>query len=118
MQPRAGLDRHYGWAVAADPGDPAAWYVGLAPGPSQAHGSKGAQAAIFRREGNKWRRLAGGLPDPLPHMPYALITHVREPGALYAGMSSGEIWYSGDRGDSWARLPLCLPSIRRTLVIV
>ncbi len=117
-QARAGLDRHYGWAVAADPTDPATWYVALAPGPAQAHGEEGAQAAIFRREGEGWRRLAGGLPQPLPYMPYALVTDPREPGALYAGMSSGEIWRSGDRGDSWARLPLRMPKIRQALVLV
>ncbi len=32
-QAREGLDRHYGWAVAADPLEPATWYVSLAPGP-------------------------------------------------------------------------------------
>ena len=60
----------------------------------------------------------GGLPQPLPHMPYALITNPHEPGALYAGMSSGEIWYSGDRGDSWVRMRVRMPPIRRTLLIV
>ena len=51
-------------------------------------------------------------------MPYALITDRHAPGALYAGMSSGEIWYSGDQGDSWARLPVRLPAIRQALVII
>ena len=28
-QRRSGLDRHYGWAVAADPGNPQVWYVSV-----------------------------------------------------------------------------------------
>ena len=119
---RQGLDRHYGWAVAADPADPATWYVSAAPGPSQAHGGHDAQACIFRhdisRHGGEWRRLGGGLPQPLAHMPYALITDPRAPGALYAGLSGGEIWYSGDRGESWQPLPVAMGAIRRALVMM
>ena len=33
-QPRAGLDRHYGWAVAADCEHPEVWYASLSPGPA------------------------------------------------------------------------------------
>src|SRR5512138_2557047 len=32
-QPKAGLDRHYGWACAADPVDPALCYVSVSPSP-------------------------------------------------------------------------------------
>ena len=92
--------------------------MSLAPGPAQAHGEGGAQAAIFRREGERVAAAGGRAAAALPHMPYALVTDPGEPGALYAGMSSGEIWYSGDRGDSWARLPLQMPKIRQALVII
>ena len=114
----AGLDRFYGWAVGADPAQPNLWYFAAAPNPGQAHGHNGnAQAAIFRHNGNgAWRRLAGGLPDPLGDMPYALITDVGAPGHVYAGLSSGAIWHSPDYGDSWAQLPVTLPAIARTLI--
>jgi photosystem II stability/assembly factor-like uncharacterized protein len=116
-QARQGLDRHYGWAVTADPGDPATWYVSLAPGPARAHGGHDAGACIFRHDGGGWRRL-GGPPPAMAHMPYALVTRAGEPGALYTGLSNGEIWYSADRGDTWVRLPVRLPPIRHTLLIL
>ena len=102
--------------MAADPGDPSVWYVSVAPGPRRAHGEQSAQAAIFRREGDAWRRLAGGLPDPLDHMPYALIADA--PGSLYAGLSNGDLWHSRDRGESWAQLSVHLGPIGRAAVMV
>jgi hypothetical protein len=112
-----GLDRHYGWAVAADSIDPSIWYVSVAPGPFQAHGEGNAEAFIFRREGNGWKRLAGGLPQPLAHMPYALIAEPGVGGSLYAGLSNGELWHSGDYGEKWEQLPVNLGRIYRSLVL-
>ena len=109
----AGLDRKYGWAVAADPADPRCWYVSVSPG-VRAH-SDHADAAIFRSRGGDWERLEGGLPVPMTHMPYALLAGPA-PGQLLAGLSSGELWETGDHGDTWNRLPLRLPYIERCLV--
>ena len=109
----AGLDRKYGWAVAADPANPDCWYVSVAPG-IQAH-SDHAQAAIFRSDGGDWRRVSGGLPEPLDFMPYALISGPA-PGQLLAGLASGEMWESQDHGDRWTRLDVRMPSIERCLV--
>jgi photosystem II stability/assembly factor-like uncharacterized protein len=117
-QPREGLDRHYGWAVAADPADPEVWYVSVAPGPFEAHGEGKAQARILRRDGGTWRPLAGGLHEPLSHMPYALIAEPATPGCLYAGLSNGDVWHSEDRGESWRRLPVNLGAIRQSLVLL
>ena len=56
-----GVDRAYGWAVAADPGRPEVWYVSVSPGPSKAHSNGDAQAYIFRSAGAAaWERLGGG----------------------------------------------------------
>ena len=48
-------------------------------------------------------RLAGGLPEPLHSMPYALLT---AHGRLFAGLADGQLWQSSDQGDSWARCRL------------
>ena len=80
-----------------------------------------AQACIFRHDisaAGGGGVCGGGLPQPLAHMPYALITDLHAPGALYAGLSGGEIWYSGDRGESWQQLPVELGAIRRALVML
>ncbi len=113
-----GLDRHYGWAAAGDAADPAVWYVSVAPGPFQAHGERNAQACIYRWEGAGWRRLSDGLPQPLAHMPYALVPDPGRGGSIYAGLSNGDLWHSGDYGERWEQLPLRLGAIRRALVIL
>jgi photosystem II stability/assembly factor-like uncharacterized protein len=99
-----GRDRHYTWSVAVDSEDPALWYVSASTGPFAAHGGGDPQARIFRRRGDEpWQALAGGLPDPLDAMPYALVA---ADGRLFAGLADGRIFESRDRGDSWRALEL------------
>jgi photosystem II stability/assembly factor-like uncharacterized protein len=98
-----GRDRHYTWSVAVDPADPARWYVSASTGPFAAHGRRDPQALIFRRRDGSWDALAGGLPEPLHAMPYALVA---VDGRLFAGLANGEIWESRDAGDRWHRLAL------------
>jgi photosystem II stability/assembly factor-like uncharacterized protein len=99
-----GRDRNYTWALAVDPADPDCWYVSASTGPFAAHGRRDPQALIYRRRGREaWQPLGGGLPEPLPAMPYALVaTEAR----LFAGLADGQIWTSDDHGDSWTFLPL------------
>jgi hypothetical protein len=95
-----GRDRHYTWAVAVDPEDPERWYLSASTGPYAAHGGRDPQARIYRRRaGEPWQALAGGLPEPLPAMPYALVA---TDSRLFAGLADGQLWQSRDRGDSWA----------------
>lgn len=119
MQNRVGLDRHYGWACAADPIHPEISYLSASPSPFKAHSENNAQAYIFRSnvEG-VWEKLSGGLPQPLDHMPYALLTNPGMPGNVVAGLSNGDVWYSKDYGDSWEQLPFKLISIHRSMVIL
>jgi photosystem II stability/assembly factor-like uncharacterized protein len=94
----AGRDRNYTWALAVDPDDPDAWYVSASTGPFAAHGGRDPQARIYASRGGEWRALDGGLPEPLPAMPYALVA---TKGRLFAGLADGQLWESNDRGDSW-----------------
>ena len=94
----AGRDRHYTWAVAVEPGDPDAWYVSASVGPFAAHGDGDPQARVYAWRDGEWRALGGGLPEPLPAMPYALVA---TEGRLFAGLADGELWESTDRGESW-----------------
>lgn len=117
-QPRAGLDRHYGWSVAADCDHPDVWYASISPSPMKAHSADNAQAAIFRATGGAgWQKLSGGLPQPLSAMPYALIADPAVSGLVYAGLSNGEVWHSADYGDSWRRLALTLPAIHSMILL-
>ena len=95
-----GRDRHYSWALAVDPDDPGRWWVSASPGPRAAHSKGRAEAYVYRWEGDgPWRPLAGGLPQPLDSMPYALAAGRDE---LYAGLADGRLFVSRDRGDSWS----------------
>jgi hypothetical protein len=66
----------------------------------QAHGSRSAEAHLYRWEGEgPWERLTEGLPDPLDSMPYALAF---AGDSLVAGLADGRVFLSHDRGESWA----------------
>jgi len=117
-QLRIGLDRHYGWACAADPERPHVWYASASPGPMKAHSAGNAQAVIVRATPEGWLHLGGGLPQPLDHMPYGLITDPDAPGHLYAGLSNGDVWHSADHGDHWEKLPFTLGAVHRTIIPV
>jgi photosystem II stability/assembly factor-like uncharacterized protein len=94
----AGRDRNYTWAVAVEPDDPNAWYVSASTGPFAAHGRGNPEARIYAWRDDEWRTLAGGLPEPLPAMPYALVA---TEGRVFAGLADGQLWKSSDRGESW-----------------
>lgn len=118
-QIRQGLDRHYGWAVAADPADPDVMYVSVSHSPMKAHSADNAQAYIFRsRAGEVWEKLGGGLPQPLSYMPYALLTDSSAHGHLYAVLSSGDIWHTVDYGDHWQRLPVSLGRVFTAMIML
>jgi hypothetical protein len=106
-----GRDRHYTWSVAVDPADPELWYVSASTGPFAAHGMRGGdpQAHVYRRQNGGWDTLAGGLPEPLPAMPYALVTTRAR---LFAGLANGELWESSSRGDTWRACVLDEPLTR------
>jgi photosystem II stability/assembly factor-like uncharacterized protein len=97
-----GRDRHYTWALTVDPTDPDCWFVSAAPGPFEAHGSRPAQAALYRwRGGGPWEELDLGLPRPLDTMPYALAA---TGDGLVAALRDGRLFVSQDQGDSWRQL--------------
>jgi photosystem II stability/assembly factor-like uncharacterized protein len=113
------LDRRYGWAVVGDPAQPNIWYFSASTGPSKAHGEGDARAFIYRcKDGKRWERLAGGLPQPLDHFPYALLTDVDAPGHVYAVLQNGDVWHSENHGDGWAQLPVNLGSVWYRAVLV
>lgn len=115
----SGNDLGYGWASAADPADPDTVYCSAASGPGRAHGSKPANARIYRsRAGGPWEPLTGGLQDPLDSMPYALLTDPGAPGHVYAGLADGRVFFSADHGDRWTRLDVQLSAVERDLLMV
>ncbi len=125
-QPKRGLRWSlYAMACAADPQDPSIWYLSATPPivlpdlqkMPRGHWDGSANAFIFRKKGAaKWERLGGGLPQPLSHMAYSLLTDIYAPGHVYAGLSNGDVWHSVDYGDSWTQLPFNLTRIQYSLI--
>jgi photosystem II stability/assembly factor-like uncharacterized protein len=98
-----GRDRHYTWAVAADPDDADSWFVSASTGPFAAHGRGSAQAVVYRWEGDgPWQPL-DSLPRPLDAMPYAFAF---VDGQLVMGLSDGTVYASADRGETWEQAAL------------
>lgn len=117
----------YGFACAADPGDPEIWYISASPYgvlPNlqmfpRMHWDEHSNSFIFRSNGNgKWERLSGGLPQPLDYAPYALLTDPDAHGHLYAGLSNGDVWHTADYGDQWTKLPFKLDGIYWRMVML
>jgi hypothetical protein len=116
----------YGFACAADPQDPEIWYISAAPYgvfPNlqmfpRMHWDRHSNSFIFRWDGNRWKRLGGGLPQPLDFAPYALLTDPDAPGHLYAGLSNGAVWHTTDYGDNWEKLPFELDAIYWRMVML
>jgi hypothetical protein len=88
-------------------------------GEPQAHRDGQANAAIYRSAGGAaWERLGGGLPEPMDYLAYSLLTDRHQPGFLMAGLSSGEVWYTADYGDSWEKLPFNLGSFHGKMILI
>ncbi len=89
--------------MTVDPDDPELWYVSASTGPYAAHGGRDPQALIYGRRDGRWQALGGGLPEPLPAMPYALVAFA---GGVVAGLADGQLWGSNDHGETWERYEL------------
>jgi len=114
-KPGGGLDRGYGVAVAADPGDSDVWYVSASTSPFAAD-SDDPKAAVFRRDGDDaWEKLEA---FPTDRMPWALCTDPGLPDHLWAGRSDGSIVHSPDRGESWNRLENALSAVEYQMVML
>lgn len=113
-RPGMGLERHYLWGLAVDPGNPETLIVSAAHGPNQAHNPTAAESAIYRRSrGSTWQRVAEGLPDERGTLAAVLAAHQAEPGVFYAANNLG-LYRSADAGLSWERLDIPWPEGRDT----
>jgi len=98
----AGRDDDYCWGLAVAPGEPETWFASASPSARHAHGDRPARAGVYRwREDGPWRRVHGGLPDPLDDMPYALAA---DEDRVIVGLRSGRLFLSEDLGGSWREL--------------
>jgi photosystem II stability/assembly factor-like uncharacterized protein len=108
-----GMDRHYVWALAVDPDDPERWFVSASHSARYAHrDDESSEAMIYRKEGDQpWQPAMSGLEQPMPEMPYVLLTIPGEPATIFAGTRQGSLFISTNRGDSWDRTNVQLDGI-------
>lgn len=114
---KAGLAKHYGVSCAADPARPEVWYVCVAPGPGKAHGDQ-PEVYLYRSNGGAEWEPIGWSSHPLGGAPTALVTDPGAPGHLYAGLTNGTVFHSIDYGETWDLLPLQLPGIWFSMLVL
>ncbi len=78
--------------------------------------SPGGKPAVFRsgNGGASWTRQAGGFPQSngwFTVFRQAMKSDRQDPVGLYLGTTAGEIWASGDEGESWQPIASHLPRI-------
>jgi photosystem II stability/assembly factor-like uncharacterized protein len=77
--------------------------------------SPDGRPAVFRTSdaGRSWVRLDAGLPRRgwFTVKRQAMTTDDRDPVGVYFGTTSGEVWGSGDEGETWSRIAAHLPEI-------
>ncbi|HEX6386532.1 MAG TPA: hypothetical protein VF177_17815 [Anaerolineae bacterium] len=114
---KRGLAKHYGIVCAADPEKPEIWYVCVAPSPFNAFGND-PQIYLYRATGGAGWQPIGWESHPLPVAATALITVPGAPGHLYAGLYNGDVWHTGDYGDSWTKMPFSFDGIWFSLLVI
>ncbi|GKZ16022.1 hypothetical protein [Haladaptatus sp. T7] len=107
-----GIEHHYGWAVAVDPGDPDTRVIATSPGAGRAHDIEDEAirthdepndpySVAYRRQGEKpWQQCTDGFPDPSGLFVPVLATISDEPGTFYALTNRG-LYRSTDSGETW-----------------
>jgi photosystem II stability/assembly factor-like uncharacterized protein len=117
-RPDEGLDYNYLWSAAADPANPATLIISAAPGPQQAHNTKSAESAIYRRSGdNSWQKVNNGLPPSRGMLASVLASNKAEPNVFYAATNKG-VFRSTDAGSTWIEVPLRWTEVGRANALV
>jgi photosystem II stability/assembly factor-like uncharacterized protein len=110
-----GLPSDFGYAVATDPSDADVVYV-IPEESSHVRTTVGGAITLYRSgdAGANWEPLTRGLPQQDAYVTIlreAIDTDDLDPCGVYFGTSSGHLFASRDRGDSWEILAGFLPRI-------
>jgi photosystem II stability/assembly factor-like uncharacterized protein len=109
QRPDEGIERHYLYGLAVDPGDPDTIVVSAADSPLRAHTAAAADSTVYRRTGGgPWREVREGLPDPRGSVRALFASNPAEPGVFYAAGNRG-LFRSADKGESWEPVVAPLP---------
>jgi photosystem II stability/assembly factor-like uncharacterized protein len=111
----AGLPSDFGYALGLDPRDPDVLYT-VPEDSSQFRATVDGRLRVYRTDdaGASWQALTRGLPQQHCYVTVlrdGLDTDGLDPLGLYLGTSSGQVYVSADRGETWQALPAILPPI-------
>jgi hypothetical protein len=113
----AGLPSRFGFPLAVHPRHPDTLYVVPLESdePGRRHVPGGAMAVWRSRDaGAHWQALTDGLPregTSLSVLRGALALDSLDPAGIYAGTTTGQVFWSADEGETWQALPARLPPI-------
>ena len=110
-----GLPSEFGYALAVDPGDPDTLFV-IPEESSHMRAAVEGRLRVYRSTdaGASWTPCTRGLPQEHAYVSVlrdALDHDDAEPVGLYFGTSTGHVFASRDRGDTWAQVAGFLPKI-------
>lgn len=111
----AGLPSDFGYALGLDPRSADTLFV-IPENSSQFRATVDGRLRVYRTEdgGASWTALAQGLPQSHCYVTVlrdGMDTDGLQPLGIYFGTSSGQVYYSADRGQHWCVLPCVLPPI-------
>src|SRR5262249_7230211 len=108
-RPDDGIEHHYLFGLAVDPGDPDTVVVSAADSPFTAHDPRIAESTVYRRGGRgRWREVQEGLPEPKGTLRALLATNAEQRGVFYSASNRG-VFCSEDGGVSWEPVVAPLP---------
>ena len=110
-----GLPSDYGYALALDPHDADVAFV-VPEASSHMRTVVGGRLRVYRTEdaGATWLPLTSGLPQTNAYVSVlreGLASDALDPSGLYLGTTTGHLFASRDRGESWLPLAGFLPGI-------
>ncbi len=110
----SGLPSWFGFPVAIDPRTRTLFVFPMES--DEYRMPVGGRLAVYRsrNRGDSWEPLTKGLPTEPSYagvLRGGLAVDGLGPAGVYVGTTSGDVFISGDAGDSWQRLPLRLPRV-------
>jgi photosystem II stability/assembly factor-like uncharacterized protein len=110
-----GLPSDFGFPLAIDPSDPdRAFIIPLAADADRVTPDGRLRVYETRDRGATWQALEKGLPQSRAYLTVlrqAFCTDGGEPLGLYFGAQSGELFGSGDGGQTWSTIAARLPPV-------
>ncbi len=114
---QANLPSFFGFPLAIDVNSPDTLFSVVETPPDAGRHNIGDQFSVYRTDdgGGSWTTLTKGLPSgahvKLNVLRHALCTDLADPVGVYVGTTTGNLFASADRGESWSVVADYMPPI-------